>query len=204
MPPVLIVAAVAMAASTAMSVKGQRDQAKAAEAAGEFNAKVAENEAIRVQQETAEQTKRTRIANKRLLGRQRAQIGKAGVLETGSPLELMAETAGELELGVLDSIRAGEARREQLLNKASITRFEGKSQAKGLRTAAFGTLLKTAGQTAFGVSSAKSAGIFKGTPSGGKTASPGSGVLKSNPLSYHTSSRKKASKGAGAKYYGSF
>jgi hypothetical protein len=148
----------------AVSFVGQRQQAKAAEASAEFNAKVQENEALRVSQETSEQTKRSRIANKRLLGKQRAQIGKAGVLETGSPLELMAETAGELELGVLDSIRAGQARSEQLRNQASLTRFEGKSTAKGLRTAAFGTLLKTAGNTAFGAAGAN----FGGTPSSGK------------------------------------
>jgi hypothetical protein len=149
------------AVGTGVAVHGQQQQAKAAEAAGEFNAKVAENEALRVSQETSEQTKRSRIANKRLLGRQRAQTGKAGVLEAGSPLELMAETAGELELGVLDTIRSGQARSEQLKNQATLTRFESKSTAKGLRMASIGTGLKGAGNLAIGDSGAD----FRGTPS---------------------------------------
>jgi hypothetical protein len=180
---------------------GQRQQAKAAEASAEFNAKVAENEALRVQQETAEQTKRTRIANKRLLGRQRAQIGKAGVLEMGSPLELMAETAGELELGVLDSIRAGQAQREQLLNQAAITRFEGKSTATGLRRAAFGSLLETAGSMAFGAAGAKQSGMFKGTPS---STGASSYKVPHQGLSFHQQSRRMAPKYTGGQYYGTF
>ena len=52
MPQALaIVAVVATVAQTAVSMHGQRQQAKAAENAAEFNAKVAENEALRVEQE---------------------------------------------------------------------------------------------------------------------------------------------------------
>jgi len=190
----------ATAAGGAMQFVGQRQQAKAATAAAEFNAKVQENEAIRVQQESAEQTKRTRIANKRLSGRQRAQIGKAGVIESGSPLELMAETAGELELGVLDGIRTAQARQEQLRSQAGLTRFEGQMKAKGLRRQAMGSLIKTAGQIGFGVAGAKQQGLFKGTPSSG-----GSGLkLPSSSTSFIKKSGKMARKNFGTGNYSKF
>jgi hypothetical protein len=134
-----IIAVVATVASTAVSIHGQRQQAKAAEAAAEFNAKVAENEALRVEMESREQIRRDRITHKRLLGRQRALAAKSGVTETGSPLDLMAETAGELELGILDSQRAHQAKATQLRGEATIGRFEGKSRAVGLRNRSIAT-----------------------------------------------------------------
>ena len=140
MPQALaIVAVVATVAQTAVSMHGQRQQAKAAENAAEFNAKVAENEALRVEQERSEQSRRDRVTNKRLQGQQRALIAKSGVTETGSPLDLMAETAGELELGILDSNRAAQAQSAQFQNKATIGRFEGKSRAVGLRNRSIAT-----------------------------------------------------------------
>lgn len=136
---VLAVMAVASVAGTAVAVHGQRQQAKAAEAAAEFNAKVAQNEAKRIELENKEQLARNRILQKRLLGKQRATIGKAGVLETGSPLDLMVETAAELELGLLDQNREALARAQQMRNKSALTLFEGKSTASGLRTQSVAT-----------------------------------------------------------------
>jgi hypothetical protein len=173
MPPIafLAVGLAATAAAGAMSYVGQRQQAKATEAAAEFNAKVAENEAIRVEQERSEQARRTRIENRRLLGKQRALVAKSGVTMAGSPLELMAETAGELELGVLDMNRAAQAKQEQLRSQATLTRFEGAQQAKGLRRQAMGSLIGTAGQMSMMAYSGSQSGMFGGgakPPSSGK------------------------------------
>lgn len=47
-----------------------------------------------------EEIRRQRLANERFSGSQRARIGASGVIEEGSPLELLAETAGKMELAL--------------------------------------------------------------------------------------------------------
>ena len=160
-PVMMGVSLAATAAGGAMQFVGQRQQAKAAEATAEFNAKVAENEAIRVEQERSEQARRTRIQNERLLGKQKALVAKAGVTTAGSPLELMAETAGELELGVLDANRAARAKVQQLHSQAGLTRFEGAQKAKGLRRQAFGSLLQTGTSVGYQTDYGHKQGMFK-------------------------------------------
>lgn len=91
----------------------------------ENNAKMMENEAVRanqeavrVEQEARERASRMRMENDKLLGAQRARYGASGVTSEGSPLLVMAETAGALEMGVADELYKGE-----LMARAS--RLEG-------------------------------------------------------------------------------
>jgi len=150
MPPAVAlgVSAAAAAIGAGVAVHSSVQQAKAAKATAEFNAKVLENEAAAKADERAEMTRRERIKNRRLQGRQRTMIAKAGVTESGSPLELMAETAGELELGILDINREMEAKRSRLFNKAAITRFEGASLARGKKMEAVGQGIQGVGSVA--------------------------------------------------------
>ena len=134
--------------SAGVAIAGQQQQKKAIKKTAEFNAKVLENEALAREDERAENTRRERIRNRRLSGRQRTLIAKGGVTETGSPLELMALTAGELELDVLDLNRSAEARKQQLRAKAGITRFEGASLARALTFKQVGTGIGAVGSAA--------------------------------------------------------
>lgn len=91
----------------------------------ENNAKTMENEAVRANQEAVrvegearERARRMRMENDKLLGAQRARYGASGVTSEGSPLLVMAETAGALEMGVADELYKGE-----LMSRAS--RLEG-------------------------------------------------------------------------------
>jgi len=148
MPPLVIVAAVAVAAGAAIAIRGQEQQKKAVKATAEFNSKVQENEAIRVEQENTENARRNRVQNRRLLGKQRAAVAKSGVTTAGSPLELMAETAGELELGILDANRVAQAKQTQARAKASLIRFEGANKASALTTQQVGTGVAAVGKIA--------------------------------------------------------
>lgn len=141
MPPAAAVgvALAAAAIGTGISVFGQVQQAKATKAAAEFNARVAENEAVNVENERAESVRRKRIENRRALAKQRAGAARAGVLFEGSPLDIAAETAGELELRVLDENRAALAERTRLTAQAGITRFEGRQRPKAAKIGAVGT-----------------------------------------------------------------
>jgi DNA primase len=116
------------------------------------NAAQYDQQALRVEQEARERARRMREENERMLGAQRARYGKAGVTSAGSPLTVMAETAGLLELGVADELykadmersafyRKGEAERYQagfsLLDKAAAeyemaaSRFQGNAARQG-------------------------------------------------------------------------
>jgi hypothetical protein len=200
-----ITAALATAASAGVAYYGQQQQAAAAERmanynyavqknqmemqatmarmqaeqqtqAGLQNAAVMENEASRVEQEARERAKRMRAENERMLGRQRAQYGKAGVTSEGSPLAIMADSAGLMELAVSDELYRADMERQGYLRKAQVERWqtgyslidkiaadynyssarfratpillEGQNTAQALRVNSYGTLLSGTANTA--------------------------------------------------------
>lgn len=118
----------------------QAAQANAQMQAGLFNynAQIAQNEALRVEQEARERAKRMREENERSLGLQRAAYAKAGVTSAGSPLMIMADTAGLAELAVADEIYKADAQRSGLYQQAALEQykarmalFEGQVAASG-------------------------------------------------------------------------
>jgi hypothetical protein len=153
-----------MQAQMAKMVAEQQHQA------GLQNAAVMEREAQRVEMEARERAKRMREENERMLGMQRSRYAAAGVTSEGTPLVVMAETAGRLEQAVGDELykadmermawmRKGEVERWQagysLIDKAaaeydlassSVRAYpllmEGKNMAQNLRTSSYGTLLE--------------------------------------------------------------
>jgi hypothetical protein len=200
-----ITAALATAASAGISYYGQQQQAAAAERmasynyavqkqqmemqatmarmqaeqqerAGLQNASVMENEAARVELEARERAKRMRAENERMLGAQRAAFGKAGVTSEGSPLTIMAESAGLMELAVSDELYRANMERQGFLRKAEVERWqtgyslidkaaadynyasarframpillEGQNTASALRVNSYGSLISGAGQVA--------------------------------------------------------
>ena len=83
-----------------------------------------EQQANRVEMEAREQAKRMREENDRALSQQRAAYGKAGVTSEGTPLMVMAETAGALELAVQDEWYKANVERRQFMDQAAATRYE--------------------------------------------------------------------------------
>ena len=79
------------------------------------------------------------------LGAQRAAYGAAGIdIGTGSPLEVMADSARRGELARMATLFQGKATQEQAQSQAAIDRYSGKAAKKaGLIHA--GTTLLTAG-----------------------------------------------------------
>ena len=97
------VSVVSAVAGTAVSVVSSKQQAKAAESTAEYNARVAENNAQNARNAAteAENTQRTKTA--RLLSKQKAQLGAAGIdLSSGSALQLQEDT---ITLGEADALR---------------------------------------------------------------------------------------------------
>ena len=144
-----IIAAIGSAYGTYASVQGQRQAAKGAQRAAEWEAQRQRSEAERERIAADEQARRQRMAAKEQLGQLRARMAAAGVITTtGSPLTALGEAAGRLELQTYDIFDQAQQRYAARQAAAQAALFEGAQTASSLRTRATGTLLSGFG-TAF-------------------------------------------------------
>lgn len=126
---------------TGLAVYGQVQQAKTAKEMGEYNAKLAEQQALQVDMDARESVRRRREQNKRFLASQTSAYAKAGVTIEGSPLEVQAETAGILELEALDASRQAQQQQSALYGQAAYDRRVGSTQARAAYIGAGASLL---------------------------------------------------------------
>ena len=139
-------AMILMAVGTAVSAYGQYQSGQAQKAAANYNARVQEAQAIQQDMENRENIRRERKAGQGLLSSQRQKLGASGVvIQTGSPLEVLGRTAGELELRAQDAARAGRSNLQYGLSQAQMTKWEGKQAATAATIGASGTLLQGIG-----------------------------------------------------------
>jgi ABC-type Na+ efflux pump permease subunit len=135
-----IVAAVVVAAiSAVLTYESAKAQAKTTEKIAEFNAEVATNEATSEQTRAKFAADQQRAATRRVLARQRALYGTAGVEENyGSPLMVQADSAmqGELDAQIIRA--GGQARASSLQSRAAIETFRGENAANIERAGAVG------------------------------------------------------------------
>lgn len=95
--------------------------------AAQRNAQQAENEAKLVEMQARERARRQREENEQLLARVRAKNTKTNLTNEGSPLTIMAETAGVMELAVADSWYESGLKAEALRQKSRISDWQGKT-----------------------------------------------------------------------------
>lgn len=88
------------------------------------NATTMENQARAVEAQGRVQADRLREQQERLLATQRAHYAKAGVVNEGSPLAVLADTAKTTELGVQDAAYQTELESRQWQQKAADERFQ--------------------------------------------------------------------------------
>lgn len=139
-------AMILMAVGTAVSAYGQYQSGQAQKAAANYNARVQEAQAIQQDMENRENIRRERKAGQGLLSSQRQKLGASGVvIQTGSPLEVLGRTAGELELRAQDAARAGRSNLQYGLSQSQMTKWEGKQAATAATIGASGTLLQGIG-----------------------------------------------------------
>jgi len=143
----LLVAAGAAMVGAGVSAYGQMQQAKTAAQAGEYNAKLAESEAIQTEIDSRENIRRARQDNRRFRGAQRAAMAKAGgVLGEGSPLLIEAETAGMLELGIQDQRRQAQMEAKRLRAQGAMGLWSARRESQAYKLGAAATLFSGASQ----------------------------------------------------------
>ncbi|MDB6078412.1 MAG: hypothetical protein JWO82_2159 [Akkermansiaceae bacterium] len=136
------------AAGTAYS---SYEQGQAQDAVGKANAQIAINAADVEAQTASENAMRQREQNKRRLGAIKAQIGGGGTqIGTGSSLDVLSESADELELATLDAFNASDNRQRQFQTQAAMSLFGGQQAATAGAISAGGSLLSGFGSAAGG------------------------------------------------------
>jgi len=116
MGPLLIAA---LAASTAVKAYGQYKSAKDQEAAARYNKMVSEQMAEMIDQSSALTEYQGRRQKDKFLGSQRALYARSGVSSEGSPLEVMADSAGQLELDIAVRKYNSQIQKMQALSEAN-------------------------------------------------------------------------------------
>jgi hypothetical protein len=129
------------AVGTAVSVVGAVAQGQAAKNASEYNARLAEQDAVLARKKSEEEERRYRLQSQKQMGAMRAAYARAGVTMEGSPMDVLAESAYTAELDVLTIRAGGRAQSASLESQARIARLQGRSKLAGSYASAATELL---------------------------------------------------------------
>jgi hypothetical protein len=129
-----------------------------------YNAAVEEQNARTAQRDAAIKANQVRQQNARVLASQRAAFAANGIVgDTGSPLLVQAQQAGNLEMGALEVERQGSLTAAQNRQQAVLDRLSGSSAARAANRNASSTLLS---------SFSSAAGSFSGNGGTVKASAP--------------------------------
>ena len=135
----------------AMSAMGAMQQGASANAAAQYNAQVANNNAIAARQTAAEDRKRFDRQTKLRMGTLRAG---------GASLDLLEDSAMQEELEALSILHGGEIQAQGFENTATLERAKGAAAKSAGISGAAGSLLKGAGSAYGGFSAGSTTGSF--------------------------------------------
>ena len=141
-------AAGASALAGIMGYKGNMAAAKSAQAVADYNAVLAENEAVLLARAKRDEEEALRRQSDRLVGTQTAMVAASGVQMTGTPLQVLADTYFSTEMDAAMIRYAGDIEQVQKQSEAALARTEGGARAAALKYQAYGSLLTGASQSA--------------------------------------------------------
>jgi hypothetical protein len=147
--------AVAAVASAAMSAAGAIQAGQAQKKMAQYNARVAEDTA-------RYQAERQQDKVSRLMGAARVAVNKSGIAMSGSPLDVLADSAMQSELDRQAILRQGSA-------QAAMDRYQGSQAARAGYFGAGTALLQGVGKAA-GAFGGGGVGSFGGGSVGGASA----------------------------------
>lgn len=119
-------AAIAAVAGAAVSAYGAVKQGQYAKASSEYNAQIAQRDALAAQQKAEYDAETSERKFKSLIGRQRALYAKAGVdITTGSPLLMMSLQAEEAERDRQAILYSGKTAAQSDIDRMNLFKFQG-------------------------------------------------------------------------------
>lgn len=138
----VVIAAGASAASGFLGFKGNQAAAKAARQTAEYNAKVAENEAILLERAKVDEERKLRESSRRLASAQNVATAASGIQMSGNPLQALADTYFNTEMDALRIQYASEVEQTAKIAEATLARAQGQARSAALRSAAYQSLLE--------------------------------------------------------------
>ena len=127
--------------SSVVSIYGQEQQSRTQTSMEKYNAKIAYRNAKIAKQNAEYEAKQKRKETTRLIGKQRALYGKAGVTMEGSPLEVIQETAAQGEMDALMIERKYAQEAATYKSQALLHRMRAKAYGQQGGMKAFGSFL---------------------------------------------------------------
>ncbi len=146
-PIIMVAVAVAgTAASMAAQQAASKQAARTATNVANYNAAVDINNAKQTQIDSQTNIDRQRAQNDIYLSRQRSAIAASGVLEAGSPLDLMADTASLMEQGIQDEQRDTSMKMEGDYSAAAAGVVQGQASSDAYKIQGQASLFSGVGQ----------------------------------------------------------
>jgi hypothetical protein len=147
---------IASLAGTGLGVIGQMKQAESEAQVLEANAAAAKIEATSFQEQAKAETLKLSRERRQMIGQQAAIMGAAGVdISSGTPLDVMAETAGNFERDIEQLGYTGDVRAASKAYEASIYDWQASNKRRAGWIGAIGTAVSGIGSLAM----AKSYGL---------------------------------------------
>lgn len=140
MDPVTLAAAAAVGGGV-MGYKGNQAAAKAAKQTAEFNAQVAENEAVILRRRKVDEEKNMRQSSERLIATANVATAASGVQMSGNALQAAEDSYFNTEMDALKIQYAGDIEATAKASEAALARAEGRARATGLKMASYQSLL---------------------------------------------------------------
>ena len=129
-------------APSAFSIASGQLGAYAARSRGRAEKRAAYINAGQIERESAMRASRIRTAGRQEIGAQRAALGASGLQAVGSPLDLIAQNAAELERRAMEETLAGQY-------NAAVTRMGGDEARKQAKKVSAASLLEGAGRAVY-------------------------------------------------------
>jgi hypothetical protein len=158
---IAIMALAATAIGGGISAYNSYEQGQAQKKLNNFNAQVMDQAAKDKDRDALILANAQRSRNEKLMGKQRALYAKSGVsFDTGTPLMVQAEQAGQLEMAALEIETTASNEAARMRQQAVVDRMTGKAAARAGTLGAASTILGTAGSVGSTYSKQKQSGIF--------------------------------------------
>jgi len=124
-----------------LGFKGNQAAARAAERTAEYNAKLAENEAVVLARAKVDEERAARRNASRLMAQATTATAASGIEMSGSPMLALADSYFQLEKDALRIQYASELEQTRQQSQAALTRAEGRARSTGFKMASYQSLL---------------------------------------------------------------
>ena len=131
-----------------LGFKGNQAAAKQAKATAEFNARVAENEAIVLARQKVDQEANMRQSSERLIATANVATAASGIQMSGNPLQAAEDSYFNTEMDALKIQYAGDIEQAAKASEAALTRATGAAKSSAYKMASYQSLLAGGTQAA--------------------------------------------------------